>query len=113
MSYRAYSAPIAAAGLFLRGLGQGATGIPSIAAAYAAVPKSKLSLATTALNIVQRLGGPILTTALAAVVSLSVRPGAMPTARSFEMPFLALLVLQGLVLLLAIQLPARIVHAEN
>ncbi len=51
--------------LFVRGLGQAAVGVPSISAAYNAVPKPALPMATTALNIVQRLGGPTLTTALA------------------------------------------------
>src|SRR3984957_2022919 len=50
--------------LFCRGMGQGATGIPSIAAAYASVPREKLSLATMAVNIVQRLGGPTITTVI-------------------------------------------------
>lgn len=48
--------------LFLRGMGQSAIGAPSIAAAYASVERSNLPMATTSLNIVQRLGGPTFTT---------------------------------------------------
>jgi len=108
MSHVEYSLPLAATGLLLRGMGQGATGVPSIAAAYASVPKSKLSYAATSVNIVQRLGGPILTTAMAVVVSFS-RPSAhMGSPHTFQLPFLALLVLQLVVLVSAVQLPRRI-----
>ena len=51
--------------LFIRGVGLGAINIPSIAAAYASMPKHVLPTATTTINIVQRLGGPIATTTLA------------------------------------------------
>ena len=43
--------------LFLRGVGLSAVGIPSISAAYASIRKQDLPMATTSLNIVQRLGG--------------------------------------------------------
>ncbi|WP_396332620.1 DHA2 family efflux MFS transporter permease subunit [Burkholderia anthina] len=48
--------------LFLRGMGQSAIGAPSISAAYASVDRRNLPMATTSLNIVQRLGGPTFTT---------------------------------------------------
>src|ERR1700734_1611064 len=51
-----------ACALFLRGVGLSAVGIPSISAAYPWVKKRALPMATTSLNIVQRLGGPTLTT---------------------------------------------------
>jgi EmrB/QacA subfamily drug resistance transporter len=51
--------------LFVRGVGMGSINIPSIAAAYASVPREKLPTATTTINIVQRLGGPIATTVVA------------------------------------------------
>src|ERR1700744_6632133 len=51
--------------LFVRGLGMGSINIPSIAAAYTSIPKPMIPFATTALNILQRLGGPIATTLLA------------------------------------------------
>lgn len=51
--------------LFVRGFGVGSITIPSAAAAYASVPRDSLSSATTAINICQRFGGPVGTTALA------------------------------------------------
>ena len=51
--------------LFVRGAGMGAIGIPSIAAAYSSIAKETIPAATTAVNIVQRLGGPVATTTLA------------------------------------------------
>ena len=51
--------------LFLRGMGVSAIGIPSISSGYASVARQDLPMATTAMNIVQRLGGPTLTTACA------------------------------------------------
>lgn len=93
-------------GLMLRAAGQGAIGIPTISAAYASVPKEKLSLAATAVNIVQRLGGPMATIAIAIVVTMAAGPGVR--GRSFLLPFLALLVIQLLALGCALRLPARI-----
>ncbi len=87
-------------GMFVRGLGQGATGLPAIAAGYASVPKERLSYATTAMNIAQRLGGPIATTALAIVMSLL-------GESSYFAAFLALILLQLLVLGSALRLPVR------
>lgn len=51
--------------LFVRGAGQGAISIPSIVAAYSSFAKQTIPAATTAINIVQRLGGPVATTVLA------------------------------------------------
>lgn len=48
--------------LFLLGVGQGAVGLSSMTAAYTMIAKSDLPMATTSLNICQRLGGPVLTT---------------------------------------------------
>jgi len=56
--------------LFALGAGQGAVGVPSISAAYVSVPREQLVLATTASNIVQRLGGPVGTTIIGIVLSL-------------------------------------------
>lgn len=55
--------------LFLRGMGMSAVGLPSMTAAYASVPRSVLPMATTSLNIVQRLGGPVVTTLCASVLA--------------------------------------------
>jgi EmrB/QacA subfamily drug resistance transporter len=56
---------VLASSLFIRGVGLSAIGVPSISAAYASVKRQDLPMATTALNIVQRLGGPTLTTVCA------------------------------------------------
>jgi MFS family permease len=94
--------------LLARGMGQGATGIPTIAAAYASVPKEVLGLATTAINIVQRIGGPIATTVLALVVSSNVTSTGVATSEDFFIPFVALSVLQVVGLVSASRLPLRI-----
>ena len=59
---------VLAMALFVRGVGQSAVGIPSISAAYASVKRSELPMATTSLNIVQRLGGPTFTTLCATLL---------------------------------------------
>jgi EmrB/QacA subfamily drug resistance transporter len=107
MAFGGFSMAPALIGLFVRGMGQGATGIPSIAAAYAAVPREKLSLATMAVNIVQRLGGPTITTVIAITVSLSANLSSA-SAHAFLVPFATLVVLQLLVLASASRLPVRI-----
>jgi EmrB/QacA subfamily drug resistance transporter len=97
-------------GLLLRGAGQGAIGIPTVSAAYASVPKEKLSVATTAVNIVQRLGGPVATIAVAIAVTVAMRRG--PGARAFLFPFLALMSIQLFALGCAVRLPVRIGDAR-
>ena len=62
LSSQHFSLGILVVALFVRGMGMSAVGIPSISAAYASVRKEELPKATTSLNIVQRLGGPTLTT---------------------------------------------------
>lgn len=60
---------ILAGALFLRGAGMSAIGIPSVSAAYSSVERSELAMASTTLNIIQRLGGPVLTALCAAFLS--------------------------------------------
>ncbi len=96
---------------FLRGMGQSAIGVPTITAAYAAVPSESLPMATTALNIVQRLGGPVLTTLcttlvawrLAGVSALSSGAHAPAYAWGFAM----LAAMYALLFVGAMNLPAR------
>ena len=107
MATHEFSTPLATLGLVVRGLGQGATGLPSIAAAYAAVPKAKLGLATMTVNIIQRLGGPIVTTLIAISVSFSVGVS-MVSGEAFLLPFVALTLVQLLVIGAAVRLPVRI-----
>lgn len=105
------SVPWIIVSLLARGLGQGAIGIPTIAAAYASVSKNKLSLATTAINIVQRLGGPIATTVIALLASATITATPVVGAsasKSFLIPFLALILIQVLGLISVSQMPVRI-----
>jgi hypothetical protein len=55
--------------LFLRGAGLGATALPAMSAAYATVEPRNLPMATTTLNVLQRLGGPSVTTLCALFLS--------------------------------------------
>jgi hypothetical protein len=65
-------------------------------------------LATTALNISQRLGGPVATTSLAILTSLVTGAQGLTNSSAFFIPFLALNLLQFSVLILASRLPVRI-----
>ena len=94
--------------MLLRGAGQGATGVPTLAAGYASVPKPQLPLATTATNIAQRVGGPIGTTALALVISSSAAGLPNPSPAAFTAAFIVLLALHLLVFGLATRLPLRL-----
>jgi len=96
------------AALVGRGIGQGAVGIPSITAAYASVPKRELPMATTSLNIVQRLGGPTLTTVCATFLAWRMRLSGGASAKAFVAGFALLCGLQALVLLSALRLPTRV-----
>jgi EmrB/QacA subfamily drug resistance transporter len=74
MTGQQFSTALALTSLFLAGVGQGTISIPSISAAYASIPKARLPVANTALNIAQRIGGPFATTLISIAVSLAV-PG--------------------------------------
>lgn len=108
MVHAGLSLPLSMAAMFIRGVGQGATGVPTIGAGYASVPKDRLSYATTAMNIVQRLGGPMATTTLAIVVSVFGGTAANSQPRAYFIPFVALLILQLLVIASASRLPVRV-----
>ncbi len=103
MACTAYSQPLAIACMFVRGLGQGGIGIPSISAAYSSVPKPRLPAATTALNIVQRLGGPVATTTIAIVLATTVTADGAGYAAAFA----TLIGIQVLLLASASRLPDR------
>jgi MFS family permease len=70
--------------LFVRGVGIGSINIPSIAAAYAAIPKEAIPVATTAINIVQRFGGPVATTTLAIFLQSRMRAGSHDLSSPFS-----------------------------
>lgn len=92
--------------LFAAGVGQGTINIPSISAAYSSVAKDRLAVANTALNIAQRIGGPIGTTLLAVTLSLSMHGHA--SAAGFMPVFVVLTVFHALTLGAASFLPLRI-----
>lgn len=108
-----FSAAWAAISLFLAGAGQGTISIPSISAAYSSIPKAKLAVANTALNIAQRVGGPVATTLLATVISLTMQDHTKAQPQQFSMAFLALSCLHLLVLGTATLLPLRTHRASE
>jgi EmrB/QacA subfamily drug resistance transporter len=108
MAYAGFSSIPAVICLFLRGAGQGATGIPSLSAAYASVPRDQLGSATTAANIVQRLGGPVMTTALAVVMAYAADIHPVQGPRAFVVPFSVLIGFQSIIIAAAARLPDRI-----
>ena len=54
--------------LFVRGIGLGCSMMPAMAAAYSTISRSAVPRATTALNVIQRVGGSIGTALLAVVL---------------------------------------------
>jgi hypothetical protein len=87
-------------------------GIPSITAAYASMPKHELPMATT-LNIVQRPGGPTLTTVCATFLAWRMRLSGEASAKAFVAAFGLLCGLQVLALLASLQLPMRVRRTED
>jgi EmrB/QacA subfamily drug resistance transporter len=106
-----FSATWTAISLFLAGVGQGTIAIPSISAAYASIPRARLAVANTALNIAQRVGGPIATTLLAVVISLTMRDHTNAQPQQFLMVFVMLAGLHLLAFGAATLLPLRIHRA--
>jgi MFS family permease len=106
---------VLAGALFLRGVGLSAVGIPSISAAYASVRKRDLPMATTSLNIVQRLGGPTLTTLCATFLGwrLAMVQSSASLSSAFTAAFLLLCGLHALLLAAALRLPLSIDKAIN
>jgi EmrB/QacA subfamily drug resistance transporter len=106
---------ILAGALFLRGMGMSAVGIPSISAAYASVRKEDLTMATTSLNIVQRLGGPTLTTFCATLLGwrLAVAHSHSGVASAFTISFVLLFCLHALLISAALRLPRSIDEAAE
>jgi EmrB/QacA subfamily drug resistance transporter len=113
MAWQGFSAGWAVVGLFAAGVGQGTISIPAISAAYASIPKARIPVANTALNIAQRLGGPAATTLLAVVVSLAMPRLGIPHPESYLPVFVALAVLHLLAFGAAALLPARIQRAAQ
>jgi EmrB/QacA subfamily drug resistance transporter len=104
------SVAVLACTLFLRGAGLSAVGIPSISAAYASVKKRDLPMATTSLNIVQRLGGPMMTTLCATFLGWRLRMAHEDASlsRAFAAAFALLCVLHALLFTASLRLPLSI-----
>lgn len=96
--------------LFIRGMGQGAVNLPSITAAYASVRRQDLPMATTSANIVQRLGGPTMTTLCASFLAwkLGSQGAGHAVSTAYAWAFLLLCGLQAFTFLAAIRLPLRL-----
>lgn len=113
LAYTGLNAGVLAVALFMRGAGGGAVGIPVMSAGYASVVRADIPMATTALNIVQRIGGPTLTTVCATFLGWRLSSEAvLPTASaSFAETFSVLCVFHGLLVLatrgLPLMLPER------
>jgi EmrB/QacA subfamily drug resistance transporter len=99
--------------LFCRGVGLGAVGIPSLTAAYVSIRKQDLPMATTSLNIVQRLGGPTLTTLCATFLAwrLNAADGSGNLSGAFVGAFALLCALHALLFVSALRLPASVDNA--
>ncbi|AIO38523.1 disulfide bond formation protein DsbA [Burkholderia latens] len=78
LAFAGYDPYVLVPALFLRGMGQSAIGAPSISAAYASVERRSLPMATTSLNIVQRLGGPTFTTMCTLFLAWRLQAESMP-----------------------------------
>src|SRR6204780_2149585 len=106
---------VLACALFVRGVGLSAVGIPSISAAYASVKRRDLPMATTSLNIVQRLGGPTMTTLCATFLGWSLRSGHshLSLSSAFVVPFILLCGLHALLFAAALRLPLSLDKATE
>jgi MFS family permease len=106
---------VLACALFVRGIGLSAVGIPSLSAAYASVRKQDLPMATTSLNIVQRLGGPTLTTLCATFLgwSFGMAQSSASLSSAFTAAFLLLCGLHALLFAAALRLPLSLDKATE
>ncbi|NIE62798.1 DHA2 family efflux MFS transporter permease subunit [Burkholderia sp. Ax-1719] len=106
-----WSPELAVASLFLAGVGQGTISVPSIAAAYASLPKARLPVANTALNIAQRIGGPFATTLVSMALAMSMNHASGEQPHPFAAAFVVLALLHALCLVSTLWLPMRIDRA--
>jgi hypothetical protein len=93
------SMTLLALSLVVRGAGLGATNNPALSAVYRHLPKSEVPNATTALNIVQRMGAPLGTAVMA--VLLQWRMGVASKAQAFAETFTVSVALSALTLVSA------------
>ncbi len=111
LAWHGLVAAVLTASLFVRGVGVSAIGVPSITSGYASVARQDLPMATTAMNIMQRLGGPASTTLCAAFLGwrLSARSG--PASGAYAAAFCLLCALHALLFLATLRLPRRVPRA--
>ncbi len=105
---RGLSTPLLVASLYLRGVGISAVGVPSMSAGYASIRKPDLPMATTASNIVQRLGGPTMMTVCSTFLGWRLSAGSGPALMSevFVTTFALLSALHAALCLATLRLPA-------
>jgi MFS family permease len=113
MAWRGVETPVLCAALFFRGMGMGAIGIPTIAAAYSSVPKERLPIATTTINIVQRIGGPIGTTLFAIFLGFCGQRLHLSGTSTFAAAFLLLAAIHASNFFCALRLPMRVHDRED
>jgi EmrB/QacA subfamily drug resistance transporter len=96
--------------LLLRGMGMSSVGLPSLSAAYASVRRERMPMATTSLNIVQRLGGPTMTTLCATFLAWKLKSldAGHAISSAFGGAFLILCGIHAFAFLAAVQLPRRL-----
>ena len=91
--------------LFVRGVGMSSVGIPSIAAAYSDIPGPIIPVATTTLNIAQRIGGPVATTLLAIFLQCSIKTHISDPPKAYIATFWVLIAIHAGCVLAALRLP--------
>ena len=107
LAARGFSLFVLVPALFLRGMGMSGVGLPSLSAAYASVGRAQLPMATTSLNIVQRLGGPTMTTLCASLLAWRLSASAA-VSTAYVWAFLFLCALHALIFLATLRLPSRL-----
>lgn len=106
MAFTTLNLPLLAVALLLRGMGSGAVGLPAVSAVYATVPRERLPMATTTLNVIQRLGGPTLTTLCAVfLTSMQTEKGDPLSSQAWGYAFLLLTTLHAVTFVTAMLLP--------
>jgi EmrB/QacA subfamily drug resistance transporter len=106
------------AAMYVRGIGMGFVNMPSVVSAYSNIPRSSVSDAATAINIAQRLGGPIATMSIAlllqhlsnsgGIAGEGVDASQLVTIPAFHAGFALLCFINLLCLLSALRLPLRL-----
>ncbi|QJT79332.1 DHA2 family efflux MFS transporter permease subunit [Kosakonia sp. MUSA4] len=92
--------------LLIRGMGIGALGLPAITAVYTSIDKKNIPMATTTLNIIQRLGGPSLTTVCAVFLTkIQLVQEVNPTVNTWAYAFLLLSFFHIVTLITSLALP--------